>query len=350
MAKIKSKSSKTSNPSNTNRVAQEPQTTAPTQNPAFTPLTPPDTLEDLIDEVVLPDAKDSTPDIQASALAFHKTSLFGRTHTESPEAKASSSPFVAEGDQSLEAVKAKLATLWQQTEVRLDPNQPVLELRGINKSFFGEVTTQVLFDINLRVMPGEFVAIVGSSGSGKTTLLNLMGLLDTPTSGEVFLGGQNAASLSEDERAIMRRDFLGFIFQFHYLLPEYNVLENILIPCRLRGRSFEEANRYRMTELLGLIGLKERIAHRPSQLSGGQQQRVAILRALANDPVLVLADEPTGNLDSKSGEIVFNLMRELNLTTQKAFLMVTHDNYFAERADRLIRLVDGRIVEDTRIR
>lgn len=349
MSKIKSKPSKNSRPSDKNNRSNSDSSATPSSAPVLA-----DSLEDILEQVEIPDPKDatppSTPEIQADALAFHKPQFWTRKPIESPDAKASLSPFVSNGDQSMEAVKKKLATLWQETSNRLDPNQPVLELRGINKSFFGEVTTQVLFDINLRVMPGEFVAIVGASGSGKTTLLNLMGLLDTPTSGEVFLGGKDAASLSEDERAIMRRDFLGFIFQFHYLLPEYNVLENVLIPCRLRGRSFEEANRHRMTELLGLIGLKERISHRPSQLSGGQQQRVAILRALANDPVLVLADEPTGNLDSKSGEIVFNLMRELNLTTQKAFLMVTHDTYFAERADRLIRLVDGRVVEDTRIR
>ncbi len=347
MSKIKSKSSKNPRPSD----KSDRSNSVPS---AAQPSALAESLEDILEQVEIPDAKDttppSTPEIQADALAFHKQHFWTRKPLENPESKAALSPFVSNGDQSMEAVKKKLATLWQETSNRPNPNQPVLELRGVNKSFFGEVTTQVLFDINLRVMPGEFVAIVGASGSGKTTLLNLMGLLDTPTSGEVFLGGKDAASLSEDERAIMRRDFLGFIFQFHYLLPEYNVLENVLIPCRLRGRSFEEANRHRMTELLGLIGLKERIAHRPSQLSGGQQQRVAILRALANDPVLVLADEPTGNLDSKSGEIVFNLMRELNLTTQKAFLMVTHDTYFAERADRLIRLVDGRVVEDTRIR
>ncbi|MCB9640162.1 MAG: ABC transporter ATP-binding protein [Myxococcales bacterium] len=307
-------------------------------------------MEHLVEDLQPPEeSKTSSPSISASSLAFHKQGLFGEKEEPEPP-KPAVSPFVVADDQSLEAVKKKLATLWTETGTRLDPTQPVLELRNINKSFFGEVTTQVLFDINLKVMPGEFVAIVGSSGSGKTTLLNLMGLLDTPTSGEVFLGGRDVASLVEDERAIMRRDFLGFIFQFHYLLPEYNVLENVLMPCRLRGREFEQSNRERMTELLGLIGLKERVNHRPSQLSGGQQQRVAILRALANDPVLVLADEPTGNLDSKSGEIVFNLMRELNVTTQKAFLMVTHDNDFAERADRLIRLVDGRVVDDIRRR
>ena len=294
-----------------------------------------------------PATKDAA-EIDASKLAFYspREALARKEAAERQE--QSLSPFVAEVGRSMEAVQAKLAELWQATSPKLDPTQPVLTLKGIDKVFSNGVDTQVLFDITLEIMPGEFVAIVGSSGSGKTTLLNLMGLLDTPTAGSIFLGGRDAAQLTEDERAILRRDFLGFIFQFHYLLPEYNVLENVLMPCRLRSKEMEEANRYRMTELLALIGLKERIHHRPSQLSGGQQQRVAILRALANDPVLILADEPTGNLDSKSGEIVFNLMRELNRTTQKAFLMVTHDSAFAERADRLIRLVDGRIVEDRR--
>lgn len=225
--------------------------------------------------------------------------------------------------------------------------QPVVELQGISKVFDTGIRTQVLFDIDLRVMPGEFVAVVGASGSGKTTLLNLIGLLDTPTEGQIFLAGRNVEKVSEDERAIFRRDYLGFIFQFHYLLPEFNVLENVLMPCRLKGRQVEDQNRERMVGLLHQVGLGERINYRPSQLSGGQQQRVAILRALANDPVLVLADEPTGNLDSRSGNTVFELMRELNRKTGKAFLMVTHDANFAQQADRVIQLVDGRIQRAT---
>lgn len=223
---------------------------------------------------------------------------------------------------------------------------PVVELRNVDKTFInGSMSTQVLFDINLKIYPGEFVSVVGASGSGKTTLLNLIGLLDTPTAGQVLINGVDASTLSEDELAMLRRDELGFIFQFHYLLPEFNVLENALMPCRLKGREFEIANEGRMRELLTMVGLGERITYRPSQLSGGQQQRVAILRALANDPAMVLADEPTGNLDSKSGSIVFNFMRELNKTTGKAFLMVTHDRAFARAADRAIYLLDGRIVD-----
>ncbi len=213
----------------------------------------------------------------------------------------------------------------------------------IDKIFTDGITTQVLFDVNLTVRKGEFLAILGASGSGKTTLLNIIGLLDTPTRGRVMLSGRDAAALSEDERARMRRDYLGFIFQFHYLSPEFNVLENALMPCRLRGRAAERENTDRVQGLLERVGLGDRLRNRPSQLSGGQQQRVAIVRALANDPMLVLADEPTGNLDSKSGRGVFDLMRELNQATGKAFVIVTHDEMFAKEADRVVHIVDGRI-------
>jgi lipoprotein-releasing system ATP-binding protein len=222
-------------------------------------------------------------------------------------------------------------------------DERVAELSGINKIYGDGVPTPVLFDIDLSIGPGEFVAIVGASGSGKTTLLNILGLLDTPTSGDVLIGGRHAARLTEDERAVLRRDYLGFIFQFHYLLPEFTALENALMPCRVRGRAVEEARRERVQGLMQEVGLGERLHHRPSQLSGGELQRVAIVRALANDPVLVLADEPTGNLDSRNSRAVFDLMWGLGRSTEKAFLMVTHDEGFASRADRVIHLVDGRI-------
>lgn len=222
--------------------------------------------------------------------------------------------------------------------------EPIVQLHKVNKVYRGDgVETHVLFDIDLDIYPREFAAIVGASGSGKTTLLNIIGLLDTPTSGEVILNGRNVAQISDDERAALRRDYLGFIFQFHYLLPEFNVLDNALIPCKLRGESCGGETTERMIGLLDKVGLGERIYFRPNQLSGGQQQRVAIVRALANDPELVLADEPTGNLDSKAGRAVFDLMRDLNRTTGKAFLMVTHDESFAKQADRLVHIVDGRI-------
>lgn len=225
-------------------------------------------------------------------------------------------------------------------------SRPAAEVRHVDKTFVDGVTTQVLFDINLTVAAGEFVALLGASGSGKTTLLNLIGLLDTPTSGEVYLGGRNVSGLSDHDRATFRRDYLGFIFQFHYLLPEFSALENALMPCRLQGGQAEARRRDHLIELLRLVGLGDRLHYRPGKLSGGQQQRVAIVRALANDPVLVLADEPTGNLDSKSGRDVFNLMRKLNRETHKAFLMVTHDETLAQEADRIIHIRDGRIDAD----
>ena len=222
--------------------------------------------------------------------------------------------------------------------------EPVAELRRVGKDYPGDIVTRALTDIDLAVRPGEFVAIVGASGSGKTTLLNLIGLLDSPTTGTLRLAGRDVSHMEEAERAQRRRDDLGFIFQFHYLLPEFTVLENVLMPCRLKGREAEAAATGRVLDLLKQVGLGDRLRYRPGQLSGGQQQRAAIVRALANDPALVLADEPTGNLDSRNGSAVFELMRFLNQATGKAFVMVTHDTHFAAQADRVIELVDGRIV------
>lgn len=228
-----------------------------------------------------------------------------------------------------------------------DP-QAVIELAGVGKTYVsGAVQTPVLFDISFKIMPGEFVAIVGGSGSGKTTLLNLMGLLDRPTAGKLYVQGRAVEELEEVDRAEVRRDRIGFIFQFHYLLPEFTVIENALMPSRMRGARWEREYTPRMTQLLETVGLGDKLKSRPSQLSGGQQQRVAVVRALANQPALVLADEPTGNLDSKSGRIVFELMRKLARETGTAFVMVTHDDNFALETDRVIRIRDGRILADT---
>ncbi|MEZ5563696.1 MAG: ABC transporter ATP-binding protein [Gammaproteobacteria bacterium] len=221
---------------------------------------------------------------------------------------------------------------------------PVIELRGVGKTYFsGDVATPVLFDLSFRIGRGEFVAIVGGSGSGKTTLLNLMGLLDRPTAGEILVDGRNAGNLDELERAGVRRGRLGFIFQFHYLLPEFTVLENALMPCRMEGKRYQEQQEPRMRTLLEKVGLGDKLDSRPAQLSGGQQQRVAVVRSLANDPALVLADEPTGNLDTRNGRVVFELMRSLSRESGTSFVMVTHDDNFALEADRLIRIRDGRI-------
>jgi len=222
--------------------------------------------------------------------------------------------------------------------------EPVVELEKIGKTYYsGDVATPVLFDISFSVVPGEFVAVVGGSGSGKTTLLNLMGLLDRPTTGTIRVEGQEVSQLDELGRARARLQRLGFIFQFHYLLPEFTVLENALMPCRMRGRAFEKAQEPRMRELLTAVGLSEKLKVRPSQLSGGQQQRVAVVRSLANDPAVVFADEPTGNLDSVSGRMVFDLMKRLSRESGTAFVMVTHDDDFALEADRVIRIRDGRM-------
>lgn len=222
----------------------------------------------------------------------------------------------------------------------------VCDLRHVDKVYEGAVPTPALLDINLQVRRGEFLVVLGASGSGKTTLLNIIGLLDTPTSGQVWLAGRNAADLSEEERAALRSRYMGFVFQFHYLLPEFTVLENALLPCKIVGKAMVEANRERVKELLVRVGLGDRLQYRPSQLSGGQQQRVAIVRALANNPELVLADEPTGNLDSKNGFAVFEMMRFMNRQTGTAFVVVTHDERLAQEADRVVVLEDGRLVRE----
>jgi lipoprotein-releasing system ATP-binding protein len=221
---------------------------------------------------------------------------------------------------------------------------PVIELRDVGKTYqTGDILTPVLFDMSFQVRRGEFVAIVGGSGSGKTTLLNLMGLLDHPTAGQVLIEGQESGSLDELARAQVRRERLGFIFQFHYLLPEFTVLENALMPCRMKGADFQDQQEPRVRKLLETVGLADKLKSRPGQLSGGQQQRVAVVRSLANSPALVLADEPTGNLDTRSGRVVFDLMRSLSQESGTTFVMVTHDDDFALEADRVIHIRDGRI-------
>ncbi|MCX7913016.1 MAG: ABC transporter ATP-binding protein [Thermodesulfovibrionales bacterium] len=216
-------------------------------------------------------------------------------------------------------------------------------LKEITKVFYvSEQEVRVLRGINLKIGKGEFVAIMGPSGSGKTTLMNIIGCLDTPTSGSYLLSGKEVANLSDDELSVIRNEHIGFIFQSFFLLPYATVLENVLLPTlyiERRSTDFKE----RAKEILKLVGLNDKIKYKPNQLSGGQQQRVAIARALINDPDLLLADEPTGQLDSKTSSEIMNLLKEMN-KRGKTIILITHDQNIASYANRIITMVDGMIV------
>lgn len=231
----------------------------------------------------------------------------------------------------------------------METKEPIIKLQGVNKVYQGVVPAPVLFDINLNIYPGDFAVILGKSGSGKTTLLNIVGLLDGATSGRVDIEGHAVHEMDEDHRAELRRMFFGFIFQFHHLLPDFDVMENALMPCRIRGKEFEDEAYSRVEEMLKMVELGEKLKSRPSQLSGGQRQRVAVVRAFANQPRVVLADEPTGSLDSKTTVQVLALMKDIMQRFGTAFVMVTHDEAMTKVANRVIELKDGRIVRDERI-
>ena len=228
-----------------------------------------------------------------------------------------------------------------------DSEKPLIHLEGIKKVFYtDEVETHALQDVHLEVQPGEYVAISGPSGCGKTTLLSLLGLLDTPSDGEYTLAGEPVAKLSAAERARIRNRQIGFIFQAFNLIGDLTVYENVELPLTYRGLSASERKR-RVTEALEKVGMTHRMKHYPAQLSGGQQQRVAVARAVAGDPLILLADEPTGNLDSVNGEAVMELLRELH-RGGATICMVTHDPRYSAHADREIHLFDGRVVEERR--
>jgi putative ABC transport system ATP-binding protein len=219
----------------------------------------------------------------------------------------------------------------------------ILETSDLHKDYqMGEVTVNALRGVNFVVEPGEFIAIMGPSGSGKSTLLHLLGGLDAPTDGEVTLAGKPLAHLSDDQLTVIRRRQVGFIFQFFNLLPTLTAAENVALPLLIDGRRIEDYQD-RIIEMLALVGLGDRADHRPDQLSGGQQQRVAIARALITDPAIVLADEPTGNLDSASGEEILRLLRKACDEKGQTIVMVTHDDHAAAYADRVVRLRDGLI-------
>ncbi len=226
--------------------------------------------------------------------------------------------------------------------VDLKSDTPILAMQQLCKNYqLGTVELRVLREIDLTIAGGEYVAIMGPSGSGKSTLLNMIGCLDRPTSGDYLLGGQNVSELDDDQLSLIRGARIGFVFQSFNLINQLNVIENIEVPMYYQGFS-EEESAERAKELATMVGLGDRFGHRPSELSGGQQQRVAIARSLANDPLIILADEPTGNLDSESGAEILAILEDLH-ERGKTLIAVTHDESIASGAERVIHLLDGRI-------
>ncbi|MCF6346616.1 MAG: lipoprotein-releasing ABC transporter ATP-binding protein LolD [Thiomicrorhabdus sp.] len=223
--------------------------------------------------------------------------------------------------------------------------QAVLEAKGLSKSFAdAAVQTTVFTDVNLAIAPGEKVAIVGASGSGKSTLLHMLAGLDQPDNGHVFLNGNAFSEENDSRRGRLRNQYMGFVYQFHHLLPELSALENVMLPLRVRRMSAKEAQ-HQAEQLLERVGLADRVQHKPSELSGGERQRVAIARALITQPKCILADEPTGNLDDASAEQVFQLLLELNQEFNTALIIVTHDLALAGKMDRQLRLSSGQLQE-----
>lgn len=223
-------------------------------------------------------------------------------------------------------------------------SETILELRNLGRSFKqGGGVLDVLTGVDFTLNPGELVALVAPSGTGKSTLLHLAGLLDTPTQGEIVVGGKAAVALSDAARTALRRQKIGFVYQYHHLLPEFSALENIVLPQMIAGQSRKKAEA-RAKQLLEQVGLAKRADHRPGQLSGGEQQRVAIARALANHPAMLIADEPTGNLDPHTADGVFEILRQLTRSEHLAVLVATHNLDLARRMDRIVTLQEGKLV------
>jgi lipoprotein-releasing system ATP-binding protein len=227
-----------------------------------------------------------------------------------------------------------------------DNDSLIIQTRGLSKIYMDGVEVRALDNVDLDIKRGEFLSIIGPSGSGKSTLLHMIGILDTPSSGSIAIDGKVVTDMSEKDRSRIRNEVLGFIFQYHHLMPDFNALENVMMPLLIGGMKRSEAKKV-ASRLLEEVGLGDRMDHRPNQLSGGQAQRVAIARALANNPGIVIGDEPTGNLDTKSSDRIYELLRQLNRDRGQTFILVTHDEEMARKTDRIIRIVDGRIASDT---
>ncbi|HBZ42057.1 MAG TPA: lipoprotein-releasing system ATP-binding protein LolD [Erysipelotrichaceae bacterium] len=224
----------------------------------------------------------------------------------------------------------------------------ILELQHIDKIYGTSIKTQVLHDVNLSFEEGSFNSIIGQSGSGKSTLLNILGTLDKPTNGKVVLNGKDVSTLKSKELASLRNETIGFIFQFHYLLPEFTAIQNILLPNRIKNAKVSKETMDRALELIDFVGLSAVKDNPANKMSGGQQQRTAIARALINNPRIILADEPTGNLDSDTAEQIYKLMRDINKKYNTTFIIITHDQQIAQKTDRIVEIKDGKILLDLR--
>lgn len=227
-----------------------------------------------------------------------------------------------------------------------DKGFDIIKARGLSKIYGDGVEVRALDNVDLDIKRGEFLSIIGPSGSGKSTLLHMIGILDTPTSGSITIDDRVVTEMTDRERSRVRNEVLGFIFQYHHLMPDFNALENVMMPLLISGMNNRDAKK-KAAALLEEVGLADRMDHRPNQLSGGQAQRVAIARALANDPGIVIGDEPTGNLDTKASDMIYDLLRKLNRERGQTFILVTHDEDMSKKTDRIIRIVDGRISDDS---
>ena len=244
-----------------------------------------------------------------------------------------------------EVVKTPVAATGLQTPATADDEAPLLYLQGIDRFYRqGETKLEILKGAELALWPGQSIALVGPSGAGKSTLLHLAGLLEHPDAGEVYIDKIATSRLSDAERTRLRRTEIGFVYQFHHLLPEFSAVENVILPQMIRGLGRREARR-RAVELLNYLGLRKRLTHRPAELSGGEQQRVAIARAVANAPRILLADEPTGNLDPNTAEHVFNTLIQLVRASNLSMIVATHNMDIAARMDRRVTVREGAIVE-----